>query len=426
MTAKPEASAAPEKKPDASGMPRRRENLPLRDALLLAFISMMGPFAANTYIPAFPAMTAQFGVTEDVIAQSLSIYLVCFAVMSLFVGTLSDTLGRKIVVVGGAFGFCAAAVGAALSDTFGALLFWRVLQGCCASVGPVLTQAIVRDRWSGTAATRMLALMTLLFALAPAFAPIVGGYVTVHFGWRAVFVFLAILNGLIGLLSLLFLKESLPVAMRRPLALHEATSGYRMLLSHRAYLFGVVGHGLCFMGGILYSAGGADFVMRIMKMGVEDFGYLTIPMILFSMAGSFLTGRLVARIGWQRTLVSGLVILVGSGAAGVAATTFLPHDALVWPWVIAAPCVYQFAMSWSRPVMVSLNLDYFPKHRGMAASVQQFFHTLSFALCAALWVPLVMGDASKYAWVTLGAGVATALCWVVVFRARRTIGMPSA
>lgn len=404
-------------------MPEReeRDRKPtLADALLLSLIQMMGPFAANTYIPAFPAMTEAFGVSSDVISQSLSVYLVAFAVGSLFVGTLSDALGRRPVVVGGALGFCLAALAASATDHFGWLLFWRVVQGFCASVGPVVSMAIVRDRWSGVAATKMLALMTLLFALAPAFAPIVGGAVTVRWGWRAVFWTLALLNLSIAVLGLTVLKESLPKAARRPFGLGESIRTYGMLLRHRAFLFGVLGHGFCFMGGIVYTAGGADFVMHIMRFGVEDFGYLTLPFIAFSMAGSFLTGRLVGRIGWRKTLASGLTVLIAAGVLGVGIAL---ETEPVWPLVIAAPCLYQTAMSWSRPVMATLNLDYFPKNRGMAASVQQFFHTSSFALAAALWVPIVLGDAARYAGVMLFSGVLTVLCWVVVLRERRKAGL---
>lgn len=266
----------------------------------------------------------------------------------------------------------------------------------------------------------MLALMTLLFALAPAFAPIVGGAVTVHWGWRAVFWTLALLNLAIALLSLTVLKESLPKAARRPFCLGESVRTYGTLLRHRAFLFGVLGHGFCFMGGIVYTAGGADFVMHIMQLGVEDFGYLTLPFIVFSMAGSFLTGRLVGRLGWRKTLASGLTVLIASGVLGVVLA--LETDP-VWPLVIAAPCLYQTAMSWSRPVMATLNLDYFPKNRGMAASVQQFFHTSSFALAAALWVPIVLGDAARYAGVMLFSGVLTTLCWIAVVRERRRMGL---
>lgn len=388
----------------------------LTDALLLALISMMGPFAANTYIPAFPDMMRTFGVSENVISQSLSVYLLCFAVGSLFVGTLSDTFGRRRIVVAGALGFCVAAIGASLTEHFGALLFWRMVQGFCASVGPVVTQAIVRDRWSGAAATKMLALMTLLFALAPAFAPIFGGFVTVHYGWRAVFWALTLLNALIATLGIFVLQESLPQSMRRALRPIETLRGYGELLRHRAYLFGVVGHGFCFMGGILYTAGGADFVMHILHRGVEDFGYLTLPLIVFSMLGSFLTGRWVGRIGGENVLRLGLFLLVFSGVIGLVLAAVTENS---WPLVMVAPCLYQFAMSWSRPVMATMNLDYFPKRRGMAASVQQFFQTLSFAICAALWVPLVWGDVVRYAAVMLLAGVFTWVCWYFVAQERK-------
>ena len=150
----------------------------------LVTISSIGPFAANTYVPGFHAIAESLGTDLVAVQQSLSLYLIVFAVASLFVGALSDALGRKPVIVGG----CPFRLLRRRHDehprSSGSTP--AACSGVAASVGPVVTQAVVRDRWSGENAARVLALMTVLFARAR------GGAdhrrrITVHFGWRGIF-----------------------------------------------------------------------------------------------------------------------------------------------------------------------------------------------------------------------------------------------
>lgn len=185
------------------------------DAALLVTISSIGPFAANTYVPGFHAIAESLGTDLVAVQQSLSLYLIVFAVASLFVGALSDALGRKPVIVGGMLLFVVSSVAAMMSTSIEWLYACRVLQGVAASVGPVVTQAVVRDRWSGENAARVLALMTVLFGLAPATAPIIGGWITVHFGWRGIFLFLAVLNLTLAALAHFKLPETHPKENRR-------------------------------------------------------------------------------------------------------------------------------------------------------------------------------------------------------------------
>lgn len=250
------ASAIP--KGEASGKPT------WGDAALLVTISSIGPFAANTYVPGFHAIAESLGTGLLAVQQSLSLYLIVFAVSSLFVGALSDALGRKPVIIGGMLLFVVSSLVAMMSPTIEWLYVCRALQGVAAAVGPVVTQAVVRDRWSGTNAARVLALMTVLFGIAPAAAPIIGGAITVHFGWRAIFLFLALLNLTLASLAFFKLKETHPAANRRAFSVVGTISPYGAAVTHPAFMAGVVGHGFTFMGGIIYSAGAADFVINIM------------------------------------------------------------------------------------------------------------------------------------------------------------------
>lgn len=139
-----------------------------------------------------------------------------------------------------------------------------------------------------------------------------------------------------------------------------------------AFTSGVVAHGFIFLGLIVYSAGAADFVLNVMGLGVDEFGWLMIPMVVAGMTGSWACAHLLAMFGQNRLLFGGVGILAASGLFGVV---FDHGPFAVFPWVLLAPVVYNLAAAAVRPALNVMNLDYFPKSRGLAASVQQFFQT---------------------------------------------------
>src|SRR5687767_15878421 len=145
-------------------------------ATLLAALAMIGPFAVDTYLPSFPAIQSDLTVSTVEVQQTLSLYLIAFAVMMLFHGTLSDSFGRRPVVLVNLAVFVLASVGCALAGSFEQLLIFRVLQGASAGAGIVIGRAIIRDSFEGHAAQRLMSLVTMIFGLAPAIAPVIGGW----------------------------------------------------------------------------------------------------------------------------------------------------------------------------------------------------------------------------------------------------------
>lgn len=146
-----------------------------KDAALLAFVSSIGPFAANAYVPAFDEIGRYYGVGLVTVQQTLSIYLAAFACTSLLIGAASDAFGRKAVLALSMTVFAVSSLGLLFADSMEAFFIWRFVMGMAAAAGPVVTQAIVRDRWSGGDAAKIIALIAVIFGLAPALAPVVGG-----------------------------------------------------------------------------------------------------------------------------------------------------------------------------------------------------------------------------------------------------------
>ena len=183
-------------------------------SVLLASLSMVSPLSIDTFLPSFPSIAADFGITNWQVQQIITAYLLPFACFALIHGPLSDALGRRRVVIGGLILYTIGSVGCWLAPNFGVLLGFRVLQGIAAGIGPTVARAVVRDLFDGANAQRLMSNMMLVFSIAPAAAPIIGGWVHVAFGWRSVFGMLVVLGAVLAVVTTLMLPETHPPSQR--------------------------------------------------------------------------------------------------------------------------------------------------------------------------------------------------------------------
>ncbi len=376
--------------------------------LVLAGLTMVGPFAIDTFLPSFPAIAQHFDVSMAVVQQTLSAYLLAFALMSLFYGTISDSFGRRPVILGSLLLFTCASVGAALAPSFGWLLGFRVLQGLSAGGGRVIGQAIIRDRFEGPAAHRLMSQVTMVFGLAPAVAPILGGYLHAGFGWRSVFVFMAMFGLVLLVATCRYLDESLPRDART--RFHPATlaTNYGAALRHGTFVARALAVGFAFGGLALYIASAASFVMRILGLPETAFAWLFVPMIGGMVLGSALGARLARRAQPAAVFRLGFSCMAIAVAANLAYNNFLAAAA---PWAVLPIMLYTFGVGLTMPGMTVKALDVFPTMRGLAASLVTFVQMLVFSLVSGVIAPMVYDSAMK-----LAAGLATfflltLICW---------------
>ena len=186
---------------------------------------------------------------------------------------------------------------------------------------------------------------------------------------------------------------------------------YGKVLRNPAFVAGVLAHGFCFMGLIVYSAGAADFVIHVMKLRVDQFGLLMVPIVGVSMLGAWMGPSLMEKIGTRKLIFGGIALLIISGLAGALVEWIHP---LTFPLLLLPPLLYNLAAAAIRPAINVMNLDYFPKNRGLAASVQQVSLTGAFGISSAVLVPLVMGESWKYCLVMLFSGIVMLLFWLIV------------
>jgi DHA1 family bicyclomycin/chloramphenicol resistance-like MFS transporter len=386
--------------------------------LILAGLAMIGPFANDTYLPSFPALSEHFGVSQVLVQQTLSVYLFAYALMTLVYGTLSDSFGRRPVILGSLVLFTAASVGAALADTFSHLLLMRALQGLSAGAGMVVGQAVVRDRLQGAEAQRMIAHIMMVFGIAPAIAPVIGGWLQVGFGWRAPFAFMAIITLVLLVLCGRWLPESLAPQARHPFRLRPIASNYLNALRHRAFVLRSVAIGALFGSFALYVAAAANFVMDILHLPATAFGWLFMPMIGGFVVGSALSARWAQRHSGTAMVRLGFIIMTVGALANVA-YNYLFVAAV--PWAVLPIFVYTFGLALVLPVMSMMTLGIFPTMRGLAASLQNFIQMLMFAVVSAFVAPLLFDSAFKLAAGMAMGMVVSMVCWRLATPATATV-----
>ena len=376
--------------------------------LMLAGLAMLGPFSIDTYLPAFDRIAADFAVEGVLMQHTLSIYLLSFGIMSLFWGSMSDSFGRRPVIIASLVIFLVGSIGCALAPSYGWLLFFRALQGTSAGAGRIIGQALARDCFQGAEAQRLFANIAMVFGLAPAIAPVLGGYLSTYVGWRAIFVLLSVLSLLLIVASWRVLPETLPPKARQPLRLGGILRNYLHVAKNGRFLLAISAIGLAFAGFGLYIASAARFILDILKLPETAFGWLFIPFIIGTISGSMLSSRLAGKVNPARLVLAGQGIMALGALGNVTYNLFF--EAAV-PWAVIPITVYGFGMSTALPGMTVVALGVFPTLRGTASSVQSSVQVTVFALVAGFVAPWLYESALKLAFGTVGTALLCASLW---------------
>jgi MFS transporter, DHA1 family, multidrug resistance protein len=356
-------------------------------ALLLACLGMVGPFAIDTYLPAFTGIAASIGATPVEMQQTLSAYLFGFAVMCLFHGALSDSLGRRPVILWGVAIFTLASVGCALSQNIGMLVFFRVLQGVSAGAGIVVSRAVIRDMFAPADAQRVMSQVTIYFGVAPAVAPIFGGFLFVHLGWHAIFWFLALIGTVLWVANYRLLPETLHATQRQPFNAGNLMRGYFRLGSSARFLTLVLASGIPFNGMFLYVLSAPVFLGEHLGLGPTEFFWFFLLTITGIMLGAYGSGRMAGLVKYKHQIKHGFVIMILVSVVNVALN--MAFKAQAW-WALPLIAIYAFGWALMVPVVTLMVLDMAPDRRGMASSFQAFVGSMANAAVAGLVAPLVM------------------------------------
>ena len=295
--------------------------------------------ALSIHVQSVPAVARDLGTSYASAQFTVSLFLLTFALAQLFVGPLSDKIGRRPVLLGGIILMGVASLGATFAPSIEILIVARVLQalGACATL--VVPRAVIQDLYSGAEAARIMALVAMLQSTAPLFAPVIGGVLDALLGWRTIFGLLAIVTGILGVWSVLALAETCPLETDgSSVRWRKIFARYIQLLSSRVY----IGYTLAFAAGTSgffgFLAIGPALVIGEIGLAPLVFSLLLALITVQFTFGNFTASRLTTHIGIDRTLILGAILGV---IATVALLLLSPAFSI---WTMMAPLVvYGFA-----------------------------------------------------------------------------------
>jgi len=341
--------------------------------VVIATIMSLNPLAMDMMLPALPEIGSAFHIdVANRLQMVLSAFLIGFGVGQFVIGPLSDSFGRRPVLLGGMILYCIASLLAIAAPSFETLLLARALEGLGTAATRVIATSVVRDCYAGRRMASVVSLAMMVFIAVPVVAPSFGQAVMLLTQWRGIFVVLMLYGTLALLWSALRLPETLPVSERRPFAVGAVLDAFRRTLTNRQTL----GYALA-TGGIHGSLFGYVFSSKQVFTGVYRLGHY-FPLAFAAIAAAiavagFLNARLVGRIG-MRVISHGALV----GSLVVALITFAAArmDVLPLPLFMALSALMMFSFGLTFANFTALAMEPQRRNAGTASSLYGSITTL--------------------------------------------------
>ena len=361
--------------------------------LILASLTALAPFAIDTYLPAFEVMEDDLATNSNFIQQTLTFYLVPYTIMTIFHGAISDSIGRIKTIKYGMSLFVLGSIGCVFATSIEMLWISRLIQGVGAGAGNVVARAMVRDLYSGATAQKVMATIQIIFGIAPAIAPMVGGLL-LGISWQAIFIFLIIYSVLITIFSVNFLPETIIKQNRLPFNFESVLNRYKDLMNDKNYIFLILAVSFNFSAFFLYVLSSPVFLMQHLNLSSSQFGYLFIPTVTGMILGSFISKKTAGIISPAKMLKIAYLWMLLITSINLIFCLFFPSVIFINIGLIA---LYNIGMAAAMPLISIKALDCFPKARGTAASGQAFSQMLVSSVVAGLVIPILWGSLATLA-----------------------------
>ncbi|KWZ45364.1 MFS transporter [Burkholderia savannae] len=366
--------------------------------LLLGALAACGPIATDMYLPSLPAIAAGFGVSAAAAQRTLTSFMAGFSIGMLLYGPLSDTYGRRPVLLGGIALFTLASVGCFVAASIDMLVVVRFLQAFGAGAASVLARAIARDAHEPADAAKVLSMVAIVTAIGPLLAPLIGGQVLRFSGWRGVFVVLTLFGAVCATAAFLRVPETWPREKRASSAVLASFSAYGRIVADPVAWGHMLCGGMAFASMFAYITATPFVYIDYFHVSPQHYGLLFGLNVVGIMLGNFLNTRLIGRVGSLK-IIAGASLLSCAASLAVA---FFALTGLGGLWSIVASLFFVVGVVGILSANCTTDLMHrYPHNAGAAAAV---FGAMQLALGALASVALgALADGTPFAMgVTIG------------------------
>jgi MFS transporter, DHA1 family, multidrug resistance protein len=385
------------------------------EVAVLAALAATGTLATNVLLPSLPAMATSLNVSSSAVTSAITVFLAVFALGQLVVGPISDRYGRRRPVLAGFAVFLAGSIWCGLATDLPGLLTGRMIQAAGACATSVLSRAIARDLFSGTALARAMALIMIVTAAAPGFSPLLGGALDHYFGWRAEFGFLCVFAALSALAYQWVFGET-HHSTRTPLNPAAIARNYLGLIADRRFLVPAATVSLIIGGLFAMFAAAPRVLIEGLHFSPIQLGLFFAGTVMIVFAAGMLATKLAPCFGLDRSIQGGLWAAAAGSVAillvSLFSPTFLPF--------LASMCVFLLGMGIVNPLGIAQALSPFGEKAGAASALIGFSQMMSAAI--AVWLAATV---SHQAMAALGIVLTAASLVALLLYALRAKATPN-
>lgn len=280
----------------------KQHKQPLSLVVILGALTAIGALSIDMFLPGLPQIQSDFNTTTSNAQLTLSLFMIGLAVGNLFVGPISDAIGRKRPLFIAMFFFTLASIGIIFVDNIWYMVALRFVQGFCGGAGAVISRAISSDLYSGKQLTKFLALLMLVNGVAPVIAPALGGIILSFTTWHMVFVILTLFGVFMIVGTLFKIPESLSPEHRDSPRLGSIFKNFKQLLQTPRFVLPMLIQGVTFILLFSYISASPFITQRIYNISAQHFSMMFATIGITLIISSQLTGKMVDYIDRQMLL----------------------------------------------------------------------------------------------------------------------------
>lgn len=348
--------------------------------VLIILMSILPLISTDIYLPAFPDVVKYFSTTPEAVQGTLGTFLFGISITQLVYGPLSDTYGRKKVLLAGILIYLIATIGCLISGSIHQMLIWRFLQGAGICAGTVISKAIITDLYDAKASARIYTTIFPFIGCSPAIAPVIGGHLATLGGWKLAFGCLLLLSILLFIGIAFLLKETNKKETQRHFSLIQTISNYKTLLSSR-YFVGYTTVVCCGYGAWFAYISASSFIFKSLHLSASAIGYFYIPLSVTYVIANLSGKKLLNKIKMDTLIIFGMLLFL----IGCLSMLYATHNEISDPTsIIISMSIIAGANGFLLPLGTSSGLSIEPKIAGTASGLLGFLQLGFASLCASL------------------------------------------